>query len=121
MLSSLKATDCALTEVFIPGPFDVFNVVFDHLDKPAQGFGIKAVVVGQTHGLNPELGIGAVLDRVNVHRLTRVAFVRIEQKAKSLVTKNDWPVTMLPQLFGEPCRVGVRVPHEHGKAFVSGH
>jgi hypothetical protein len=86
MVSSSKRT--ALGEVFIPSPFDQTRVCCNHGPQVPQSTGIKTIAVGQINRWpQPEFCLAFAIPHMNMHGLTRVAFVRVEEKRNGLKRK----------------------------------
>ena len=91
MLSSSKRTD--IGEVLMPCPFDEYCVVFHHARQLVQSACVESFAVCHPHvRVQPELGFPTFAANVNMDRLARAAFVRVEEKSEPLVAQDDWHV-----------------------------
>jgi hypothetical protein len=73
----------------MPCPFDQFQVLFNHPIQLAQRACIEPFASRDPHcRAEPELGLSAIASHMNMRRLTRVSFIRIEEEAESFVAEN---------------------------------
>ena len=81
MVSSSNRT--ALGEVFIPGPFNQVFVCRNHGSQVSKGASIEPVAVSKIDRRHqPEFCLAFSIANMNMHCLTRIAFVGIEEKPK---------------------------------------
>ena len=87
MLSSSKRN--ALAEVVIPCPFNQFLVAACNLHEVFERGYVETDAVGDAHlRVQPKLRFAGSGAHVHVHRFAGVAFVRIEEEAKALVSEH---------------------------------
>src|ERR1035438_5976600 len=90
MLSGSKCTRVALTEEFIPSPFDTFLIVFDDLQQFPQLSSVVAIIVGYSEfRFQPEFCFQIVFFNVYVNRFARRSFIGIEEKLETTMMKDD--------------------------------
>ena len=83
MVSSSNRT--ALGEVFIPGPFNQVFVRRNHDSQVAKGASVEPVAVGKIdRRRQPEFCLAFSIANMNMHCLTRIAFVGIEENRNGL-------------------------------------
>jgi len=83
MVSSSNRT--ALGEVFIPGPFNQVFVRRNHDSQVAKGASVEPVAVGKIdRRRQPEFCLAFSIANMNMHCLTRIAFVAIEENRNGL-------------------------------------
>jgi hypothetical protein len=74
----------------IPGPLDLAAVFFYQLHELRKLFSIIAIAAGDGDCRHdPDLGFAVSALSMNVHGLQGISFVRVEEKANSLVAEYD--------------------------------
>ena len=91
MLSASKRTRVALTEELIPCLLDRFPVCLNNPQYLAKSAGIVAIIVGHSsHWLHPEFRLIRIFLNMDVHRLPRRSFIRIEEESESIFDEYRW-------------------------------
>jgi hypothetical protein len=81
----------ALTEEFIPSPFDAVLVILDDLQQFPKRSSVVTIIVCHTHfRFQPEFCFNIVFFNVNVNRLAWRSFIGIEEKPETPMVENDW-------------------------------
>ena len=110
MVPGAKWTRVGLGEELIPCSLNARLVGGDDLQQVAKRATVVTIIVGHSDGgLEPDLCFVAVLFDVDVHRLTRRAFVGIEEKSEVAITKDDrhrTTVATVWAVYGDRCGLG---------------
>jgi hypothetical protein len=89
MLSASKRTPVASAEVLIPCPFYPLAIRFDNSMKQAKRPCTIAIFLREPHFRSkPEFSLAAIFLNVNMYRLARRSFVRIEEETKSAFARD---------------------------------
>jgi hypothetical protein len=73
----------------MPCLFDLGAVVLDNAAQHRERARVEAGIVRHVHlRMKPELGVGSILENVDMDGLQRVAFVRLEEEAVAIVAED---------------------------------
>jgi hypothetical protein len=93
MFSSVKRTSRALTEVFIPSPFNQIPIRLNDDTQFANSTRPVTIIVGQfDRWIQPKLRFHTAPLNVDVHRFARRTLVGIKEKPESALAKDVWHV-----------------------------
>ena len=89
MLSASKLTRSG--EIGMEGSFNLHLPRFDRASQAAQRMGIQTRTFGQNDlGCYPKLCLTGCPHDMNMDRVSRIALVRVEEKAKAIMAENGW-------------------------------
>lgn len=81
--------------------FDFTTLRLDHARQAAQRSSIQSRTFGHSDlGCYPKLCLAVCAHDVDMERLSRIALVRVEEKAKAIMAENGWHVDRLRGILG---------------------